>query len=799
MIDGVKFNPFTGKVFTAEEIAKLDTDGDKSVSYAELQENMSWLSGEGDKDGSVEIGDKPSTTLSASGTKVYQAAQKNGVQDSASDAAQLKEFMSTIQDAYIEQYMQSNPDLSAADKSSMIAFIKSTGAEFLNEYTQKNTKVPYDTKAIAAELMAKLDAAAVERKEATTSVNKQIEDLKNGGDEKFDKLASYADKADNDFVTGAEFKEMKQQAIAYLMNQMLNGSEDTDFLSGINSNYKNDSNYKAAMTAIKSLETEKDPAKLKDLIKQAQDSLDKFLGVQNADGSSKLNNVINGKNDKNVKAQKDAVIDGYKDELSKLNDSMIDSYSKTRTRTRTGVIHRYKTPSSEDVASYTTKLGNVLDAFIAQYKGDGRNIENEYRDFVSKVMQESDAVTRAIDDGITDSADKYAELKDMVNGTGSYTSADEKSKILDKTAEFVMNELYQGKNDITLLKSIYPEYASDKNFAEALKLMDGIKTSATPKEDMAKALELIKTMLKTVGADKIIDGVKNQKTPAINFGAIDREALTSAISGYDNNESLSTGRYKNRNDSIDDIQNQAKQKLEELRSKLHAQLKEQMGADYDKAKVDEFIDDAIYQTITQFTDMRVDKNGKHYTTNDAGFVTSKSGSKSRGVVNIKQLVDAFLTNFQAISAKASQPVDPSKNPVDRLDVVADTSLANDYQDKKVRTYRSTAEAKLQLKTQISLLANQLKAKLKQQLGKDYNSTEINRLIEQATFNVVSDSSAISQSRKHTNRFLGMVWSKGWDEFSVNTATIANKFFDEFDKLYEESKTGVKKPEDKPKV
>ena len=44
MVDGVNFNPFTGKVFTTEEIQKLDTDSDGKVSNEELLAGSSWLS-----------------------------------------------------------------------------------------------------------------------------------------------------------------------------------------------------------------------------------------------------------------------------------------------------------------------------------------------------------------------------------------------------------------------------------------------------------------------------------------------------------------------------------------------------------------------------------------------------------------------------------------------------------------------------------------------------------------------------------------------------------------------------------
>ena len=40
MVDGVNFNPFTNKVWTTEEIEKLDTDKNGTVSYAEMQANI---------------------------------------------------------------------------------------------------------------------------------------------------------------------------------------------------------------------------------------------------------------------------------------------------------------------------------------------------------------------------------------------------------------------------------------------------------------------------------------------------------------------------------------------------------------------------------------------------------------------------------------------------------------------------------------------------------------------------------------------------------------------------------------
>ena len=43
MVDGVSFNPFTGKDFTIDEINYLDTDKNGTISAEELNAGLSWL------------------------------------------------------------------------------------------------------------------------------------------------------------------------------------------------------------------------------------------------------------------------------------------------------------------------------------------------------------------------------------------------------------------------------------------------------------------------------------------------------------------------------------------------------------------------------------------------------------------------------------------------------------------------------------------------------------------------------------------------------------------------------------
>lgn len=785
MVDGVNFNPFSGKVFSTEEINKLDTNQDGVVSKDELSANMSWLSETADEEGDVIIGEENTTPPSASttaeltesGQKLYGAAQKNGVKDSASSSDELKEYLNTVQDEYIQQYMKDNPGMTAEEKSSFVTFVKSTSTEYVNEFVKNNSNATtFDTKSIAAELINKIDSAVISRKETQANVDSKINEYKDNADSSFGNLAEYTDKADDDYVTSTEFKEMKNQTVSYLMGSMMNGNVDADFLKKFDVNYPNNKNYQTAMKAIKDLQSEADPVKAQELLDQAEAALGKLVGTQNTDGTSKLNTAINTKQESDVAKAKTAQQEAYKTQLASINDKLLESMSNETTTSRSFFgRNRTKLAYTEaDIQARSESLNKILDKFVSEYEGDGKNIETEYKAYVAKVEAENKAAMNQLENNKKDSYDSYQELKSLVDSAGTYTSAEEKAAIVNKSIDFVFNEMLQGKYDISLLAQIYPEYTTDENFVEAKSLMDGLDGSITRSEDIAKIKELLTTMMNNIGAEKIQDGVENKKATALTLSDEQRNALTSSVPGYADNASYSSGRYKDRNDALDDAQNNAKQTLESLREQIKSMYKAQLGADYDESKINQYIDEAIYTTINQFTDQRVDKSGKHYTTEDAGFVTSKSGRKSRGVYNVRQLVDTFLTNFQSISAADAAEKDPAKNPVSLDSIMKDTSLADDFQDNKTKTVGlNKSNAEEAVKTQIQEIAIQLKSKLRAQLGSDYDSAKIDEMINKATQNSLESYSSM--------KLLGKIHI-----YRVSTSDIANKFYDEFNKLYEEA-------------
>ncbi len=791
MVDGVNFNPFSGKVFSADEINKIDTNKDGIVSSEELAENMSWLSEQhtADEEGEVAIEDNkaettstanntttagtettpaatneaetsaPAAQLDENGVKIYDAAN---VKDTASTPEEIKQYLTSIQDEFIESYMQNNPGMSDAAKSSLVTFVKTTGNEFINKVAQQKT-ASFDTKALAAELISTLDEAITTRAAEAADAQETLDGIKSN-ETSFEDVAEYADKADDDYVTGSEFNEMKDQTVSYIMSAMMNGEVDADFMNNFDKDYANNKNYQTALKAVEELKTETDPARIQELLTEAENALGNFLGTQNLDGTSKLNNAINSKREADVAKAEAEKIAEQKETLSSVVDQLVETYSNTKTRR--GFFSR--TPSADNVQQYEAKLNNIMDAFLEQYDGDGSNIKNAFNSYVNQVMRESDTVMAELNEiTATDSADKYQELKDAVGKTGTYVSDAEEEQIIAKTTEFVLNQLGQGISDISLLEQISPDYASNEKYVEAKNLIDGIKTSATPKEDLEKAKQLLTEMFTEIGGNKIADGVNNKKMPAITFSDVDYEQFTSSIPGYDNNGSWETSRFRNTSSAKNAIQDLAKQQLTALKPQLMAMLKEQMGADYDEAKINSMLDDAIYQTINDFS--------------ESGFGTKKSGLlKKRGTVNIKQIVDAFMTKFQEISAGEAGQTDKSQNPVGVEEVMKDTSLADAYQDKSGKIYSTNnlSEAKLEAKTQLNIIANELKVKLKQELGSEYDSSLINSLVEQAIFNVVD---SIQTDPLRNTGLLSRI-----KIYRVTTNDLANKFFDEFNTLYANS-------------
>lgn len=767
MAEGVNFNPFMGKGLTIDQIMeKLDTDKDGKISDAEYQTGLSWVSGGPDDEGDVVIGDenKASTTseLDTSGKKLYGAAQKNGVKDTASSQDEIKDYLNTIQDEYIQQYMQDNPGMTSAEKSSFVTYIKSQGTEFINQFLQKNAKAAtFDTQSIAAELINKLDSAVETRKATQEAVNEKIEGYKNSTDTNFKNLAEYTDKADDDYVTSKEFTEMKKEAVNYLMGAIINGSEAAEFMKKFDVDYKNNGNYQDALKAINDLKACSDPAKMQELIEKAETALSNFLGKQNVDGTSKLNDAIVTKDQADKDAKAAAQKTAYKEQLSSINDKMLEDMSNqlTTTTRRTGLFRRNTvttvsaTYTEDQMALYTQKLDNILNKFISEYEGDGKNIETEYSAFVQKVMSEQDAVNSEIDT-LPTKKDPMSGLSNAVNSAGTYVSAEEKAKIMNEAQKYVLAEMVMGQVDDSALGEMYPNYKTDENYINAKELYDGLATSATPKEDFAKIKELINKMLETTGIDNITKGVKRENAKNIN---LQPGNLTSGIWGYNSNDThggdqdiRTTFRIGDDGKIVwtNDLDRADIEKaLNQLKERMKTQLKEQLGDLYNEDNIDQYFDKAVLSSVMNMGD-------------------------PNNLIKVSTLINKVISEFNTIATDGLKG--NKTNSIDKTQVMKDAGVIEDYSTGRVsgshyaKHTKAKDSAKNKAQAKLQALKSSLISQAKSLLGDKFNSSDIETLIDQTVKSTVD---GYDYSRT------GTIFST---HYSFNTSVLYDQFFNNFD-------------------
>ena len=773
MVDGVNFNPFAQRAFNAEEIEKCDTNKDGVISYEEMEANASWLSTVAgvDDEGEVQIGEddsssqanapqaaetEPAVVLSDNELKIYGAAVSNGVQSSADNAEQLQQYMNTVIDSYIEQYMQNNPDLEQNQKSSLIAFIKTTGQQFITNYTQNNTTVPYDTQAVAQSLIQTLDSAVQQRNESAAAVNSQLDDYKNNVESNYEQLSATTNAADDDYVTSAEFQQMKEQAIAYLMGTLLNGAEDSEFLTALNPSYKSNANYKIAMAAINSINSETDPAKIQEYLQQAKTALSNLIGTQNTDGTSQLNNAVLTKDSAIEKAETAEAKAGYTETLTDLVDSMIEAYSNERIRGK-NLAH-----SEDEVALYESQLKAYMTEFINQYEGDGENLEAEFKQYVQNIQNELNQVNAELDYLDRNDSnlkygtrDVYNELLDSINDAGTYVSEEEKEEIIANAADLFLKAMHTGEED-TALYEIYPNYQTDTNYVSALQLYQGLNTSVHPAEDLAKIKELLTTMLNNRGVDNIINGVETQERKNINLEP--GGAWLNGILGY-NTDNTTSGdsinyfcfttdqdgniKWTNNGDRANNetIMNQ-------LSERIHEKMKEQLGDMYDEDTINEYFKTALKEALVSLGDLS-------------------------DCIEVSDVVNMIVIKFNEVATNGLKG--KKSNEFSRTEVIVDSGVAKEYSEATiVTTALSKNIQKNRAKTQLEKMRASLIEQAKKVLGDNFNNSDINILIDDSINETVD-------AYKFGRRGF-------WSYFNCNT--LYNNFLDTFEnKLddYKESK------------
>ena len=781
MVDGVNFNPFTGKVLTAEEIQKLDENKDGIVSYEELNNNISWISSEQDAEGEVQIDDgtqnntesqpveEPEVQLDTRGQNIYNAALSKGAQSSAEDSAQLEEYLTKVESQYIEKVLDESGAAGTSDSGQIVAYLKNQKTEFLNEYVQQHPEGPYDMEAVSASYIQTMDAAFAERQEGVDAFNASIEDKKASA-QNFNGLYTGANDVGN-YMDPDEYQELKNQSVDYIIGSMLNGEVDDEFLSALNPEYQNNINYINAVNAIKSMQSQSDPVKMQEYLDKAEEAIAKLIGPQNTDGSSNLADAINSKHDAQQTAQ-------YEAKLQSLADEMAEQYSAgIDTRSDAG---------QKNLDDYTTRLQNAINEFINNYDGTG-DIEEQFKEYFEGITSDYQMIQNNIDYMSTRSADgtskAYDTLVDTVEAAGTYQTEDEKSNIINAAADLFMNSMLIG-SDTEAVSQIYPNYETDANYMEAKALYESLGTSATPQEDYEKIKELLTQMLSDYGVDKITDGVKANEAKNVNLST----DIAEGIWGYNTNDTYGgddiiipsfnideNGEvvWTNNNDKGD-----IEKILQQLEDRIKQQMKEQLGDLYDEAAIEQYFDEAVINNLVNLG------SGKTAVYSGDNKFLQKIYDKVNGdgqSVTVETFVNGIIAEFNDVATKALKGENSDNSSIDRLQTLKDSGAVDDYASGENRggthwsAGNATNDVKNLAKSKLEMLRSSLITQAQSILGDDYIASDVSTMIDQA-INETVDAYEYWDTKNGIR-----------ERFAFTASDMYDNFFDNFDKKLEEYK------------
>lgn len=473
---------------TPAQIKKYDLDGDGKLSDTEKEAAQSNIEQESPQSNGTTTNELPLDYKYGVVISSYsETGEEKTVYDMPSEA---RKAFNTIKESFIESYikdLQEDSSLSDNERKSLISFINSKSAAFIDQWMKKNTSGPYNMEEISSAYLENINTLLTERQEQSAAVKEKMNALKNNT-VSLEQLAGTIEKADADYMTDTEFEEIKGQTIDYIMGNLLNGEDISAFLSGINPNYKSNQNYKIALSCLEAMQTEADPAKAQSYLERAEQYFGSFLGTKSEDGTSTFTNAISAQNLAIVKKEMVSQIDVIND---RLNEQYFDGMAKNGEEF-----------TDEDIATRQQKYENIKTAFLAQYEGDGTDVEQAYNAFVEEV----EAASKEIELLIQEASDKdtYQALKDAVQNAGSYTNLEEKDNILNAAVDYALTVLLNGEEDTAFLSSMFPEYKTNSKYVLAKQLLGGLETSATPKEDFEQVQQLLSEMKDSMSASAVV-------------------------------------------------------------------------------------------------------------------------------------------------------------------------------------------------------------------------------------------------------------------------------------------------------
>lgn len=708
-------NLFLNKL-SVEEIAKLDTNKDGQISNEEAEGSLFQF-----KD---RFSDAEYLSLTGSAKPVEQQPAANvpttssEVPETAKNAVELRTYFTKMKDSFIETYVAGlleSGELEESGKKSLIFYINTNARTYIEDYIKNNAKTPYDTNEVYAGFETYIAEKIEERKAAQAAVDTQLTDAVNNTDANYEKLTEATKKADAEYITSEEYAEIKGVATDYILGIMAGGLENDEFdafMSALNPEYKNDTNYKVAQKALELLKTETDPLKMQEIINNAKRAIGNLIGDMDeyGDGTTPLTEAVK------IRAK---FIDNKK--YTEQLDAYIDDSIEARTHE--------PNPELFDPEARLERLNALKTAFLSQYEGDGTDLETEFAAFVEKADKELENVYEK-ENALTESNTKnYEKIKETLEAAGQYANAEEKDAIFDAAADYVMANIVQGKFD-SLLASINSQYVYFPQYIEAKSLIDNLKTSATPEADYAKAKELIKELLASQGVDKIENFVEIEETKNVNLSVTE---MTQGLWGYGTTEThggdnLVYTHFTIQNGKVvwtNDTDNKDINKMyDQLRQRIHTQMKEQLGDSYNAEEIDKYFDQAIVNVAMNL-------------------------ENPTGLHSIEELANNAVVYFNAIATAGVHGQETNKvsnNKIDMTQILVETGKIDNYCSGIIGRGKLWISGKyVCVKNALYGIITPIMNKMQEQLGDNFDKVEITRILQTAVDATVKSSSIESET------------------------------------------------------
>lgn len=661
----------------------------------------------------------------------------------AEEKAQLENDLAE----YIDQYMEvASEGLSIEEAAAFDDYIKGITGDFVESYLSGRSGT-IDMMDATAAFEEYIMVEAENWKANNEVAGAQLESLMSADPtELYNALLDETEYSlqGNNRIGTQETETLKDMASDYIISTMLNGAVDTSLLSGISKNYATNSNYQKAKIAIDKMKNAGDSQTQLEYLNEAKEYLNAFMETGTNQNNLK-NTLISG-----IDNRENQQLTEEKAQLKEDILPMVDVYMEE-------YIQANPDLSEEEINQVYEYLTNSLDEFIeSEYDGEEKagRLKTRLQVFLDGKIEQQKEVAAMMEDLKADPTGKFEELQALADEVLSdkFVSGLEKEDLVAKTSDFLINQMLNDADASDLLKNISSRYSTNEDYQNAKALVDQLKAATDPDEIQElydKATEAMDAFLNNYEGSDIAKAIQSTGPVEIGDEQKNRVIQNSTIgTDYSANVSRSLGgriATKDKMSKMEEVQAMARADLEAVAASLKEDLKEQLGSNYDEAKVSQWIIDATNDTIAMFTennyehdcsgDYNVPSDSQAFVWNYRGSIKKHKNEKGRWSYNVQALTNTFMEKFnEASKLSSTTATDPTQKSYDKENVIAN-SVGNDYYINKNYTTTDATELINNAKSVLTEVSSALRTNLSQQ---GISVADIDTIIDDAMAETVDE-------------------------------------------------------------